>query len=51
MPSGAGRIVSGEGILGFAKHPEMGESGHVSDAIEADSGAKTCRVWRDESTW
>jgi hypothetical protein len=43
--------VSGEGILDLPKHLEMGESGHVSDAIRADSVAQTCKALADESTW
>jgi len=51
VPSGGGRTVSGEGMLDLPKHLEKGESGHVSDAIDADSVAKTCKALGDESTW
>jgi len=38
-------------MLDLPKHLEKGESGHVSDAIDADSVAKTCKALGDESTW
>jgi len=51
VSSGVGRTVSGEEILDLPKHLEKGASGHVSEAIDADSVAQTCDALADESTW
>jgi len=37
--------------LDLSKHLEKGESGHGSDAVDADFVAQTGKVLADESTW
>jgi len=51
MPSGVGRAVVGERILDLPKHLEKGDSGHGSDAVDADFVAQTFKDLADESTW